>query len=164
MQRKRKSKILIILLIILLIATGCKKENTDALRFKEEFEQYNDSLSKVNISESNPFVYTKDIKENIESEKALVIFYANPKDENSRKFVKDIIELSESKGLKKIYYIEMDENNTYQLNDTKINNMPSLVSVIRKNVDSIADNKEESALLIEKVVTELNTCDINVGC
>ena len=167
MQRKRrKSKILIVLLIVLLIVTGCKKDekNLDAIRFKEEFEIYNDTLSKLDISEDNPFVYTNDVYNLVENEKALVLFYANPKDENSRNIVESIIEKAKSSKLNKIYYIKMDENDNNEVGGVKIEKTPTLVSIIRKEVKETTSEKEKINLIIDPVVQELSTCDIDVGC
>ena len=159
MQIKGKNKVVLLLLIILLIITGCKKENHDALKFKEEYEKYNDTLTKVDIDENNPFIYIneKDINSLIENEKALVLFYGNPEDNSSRQMVMSIIS-SSKKGLGKVYYIEAKENGT------KINSIPSMVAIVRKNLYSVVTENENINSVIETVIVELNTCDIDVGC
>ena len=165
MQIKGKNKVVLLLLIILLIITGCKKENHDALKFKEEYEKYNDTLTKVDIDENNPFIYIneKDINSLIENEKALVLFYGNPEDNSSRQMVMSIIS-SSKKGLGKVYYIEAKDNETYDVNGTKINSIPSMVAIVRKNLYSVVTENENINSVIETVIVELNTCDIDVGC
>lgn len=164
MLRKRKSKIFLILLVSILLLTGCKDKNTDAYKFKEEFESYNDSLTKVNISDDNPFVYTNDIYSAVENDKALVIFCANPKDEDSRKIVESIIDYSSKHGLSKIYYVEVNETDNLEIGGVKIEKIPSLMGIIRKQVTGVVNDKDSISTIIDPVVTELNTCDIEQGC
>ena len=164
MQRKRKSKIILVLLIVLLIVTGCKKEDTDALKFKREFEQYNDTLSKVNIDEDNPFIITNDVYSLVENEKAFVVLYGNAKNEETRNIVEDVISVAKKSNLKKVYFVSVNEEDTIEFGGHKIENMPSLVSVIRKEVSLIVNDKDSINLVIDPVVQELSSCDIDVGC
>ncbi len=165
LQIKRKSKILFVLLIILLVITGCKKEdNKDALMFKEEFESYNDELSKVFIDEDNPFVYTNDVYKLVNDEKAFVMFFVNPKDEKSRSMIEPIIKSSSSLGLKKVYYFYLSEGDNYEVGGVQINKVPSILAVIRKKAYKVVYNKDNVNLIIESVVEELSSCDINQGC
>ena len=164
MLRKRKSKIFLLLLITILLLTGCKDKNTDAYKFKEEFESLNNSLTKVNISEDNPFVYTNDIYNAVENEKALVIFCASPKDEESRKIVESIIDYSSKHGLSKIYYINIDETDNLEIGGVKIEKIPSLIGIIRKQVTGVVNDKDSINTIIDPVITELSSCDIEQGC
>ena len=164
--RKRKSKIILVLLIVLFIITGCKKDDNsaDALAFKEEFESYNDLLTKLDISIDNPFVYTNDVYSLVENEKAFVLFIGNPKDEGSRKMVDSILKASSKYGLKNVYYLQMFENDSYEIGGVKIDKIPSLVAIVRKEVNSVVNNKDKVDTIIETVVQELSSCDLEQGC
>ena len=160
---KRRSKILIILLIVICIC-GCKDKNTDAYKFKNEYESLNNTLKSVNISEENPFIYKtqEEILSLIDNEKALVIFYGNANDEDSRSIVEPIIEASKKNGLTKIYYVKLD-GNEYTINNEVINKT-TLVGIVRKEIYQISNDESNINSIIEKVAIELSTCDINVGC
>lgn len=161
MQRKR-NKLFILLIVILLIVSGCSK--TDAVKFKKEYEKYNKSVSELKIDKDNPFVYVDDLDKIIKEEKAFVLFYGNPQDSTSREMVKSIIDVAKTNNLKKVYYIQMEEDKKYEILDTSISRMPSLLAVIKKEVHAIAIESHKVNFIIEPVVTELSTCDIEVGC
>jgi len=166
-MKRKKSKLLLIIIILLLVITGCKnKTNNDGKLFKDEFEKYNDTYIALNIDEDNPFVIKtqEEIIKSIDSEKAFVVFYANPKDNNSRQMVDSIIKEAKNLSLKTVYYVQMDGESNYQINDKKIEKYPSLVAVIKKDMYSLINNKEEISTVIEPVVKELSSCDIDVGC
>ena len=166
MQRKRRNKIIILLVLLLLVVTGCNKNNnSDAAKFKKEFESYNNTISKLEIDKNNPFVYANsdELVSIMEKDKALVLFYGNPQDKASRDMVEPLIEYASKKGLKKIYYIEMGDGD-YYVDGIKVENKPSLVSIIRSELYGMVNDKDHINSVIDPVVLELNTCDIEEGC
>ena len=113
-----KKKLLITIIIVLLI--GCtKKEQSDAIKFKEEYEKYNNTKIKLNISEDNIIKYAtkKEIKEIIKN-KSGVIFIGDPKDNQSRVAIKCLLNASESTDLQQIYYTK-DTTNIEEIENTK---------------------------------------------
>ena len=161
MQRKR-NKLLVLLLVILLFLTGCSRN--DAVKFKKEFEKYNNTLTKIEISKDNPFEYAKDINKLLKEEKAFVVFYGSPTDNESREMVNNIINTAKDSNLKKVYYVEMKEKESYEIAGAKIDKMPSLVGIIRGEINCITIEKDKVNTIIDPVVIELSTCDIEVGC
>ena len=109
-----KKVVLSLLLVILL--TGCfnnkskvKKESTDALKFKEEYESLNNSYIEIEIKEKNPIKYSssEEIKDIINNKSGL-IFLGNPKDDKSRIILPILIEASKQTGIKPIYYLKVE--------------------------------------------------------
>ena len=122
-----KKKILLILIIFVLLIGCTKKEQTDALKFKEEYEKYNDSKIKLEISEENIIKYaTNEEINNIIKNKSGVIFIGNPKDNLSRVAIKYLLEASESTDLKNIYYI----NNISEIEGIENKQIPIVIYVL----------------------------------
>lgn len=107
-----KLKKILLISISLLLISGCSsKEKTDAIKFKEEYEKYNDSKIKLEIDENNIITYatTEEINKIIK-EKTGVIFIGSPKDNLSRTAIKTLLEASDSTDLTTIYYIDKIDN------------------------------------------------------
>lgn len=104
-------KILLISICLFLISGCSSKEKTDAIKFKEEYEKYNDSKIELEIDENNIITYatTEEINKIIK-EKTGVIFIGSPKDNLSRTAIKTLLEASDSTDLTTIYYIDKIDN------------------------------------------------------
>lgn len=103
-------KKIITLLTLLILVTGCGNQ-TDATKFKKEYEQYNDEKIKLEISEDNIIKYaTSDEINEIVAKKTGVIFIGNPKDNLSRSAVNILLSAAENTDIKEIYYIDNYEN------------------------------------------------------
>lgn len=104
-------KILLISICLLLISGCSSKEKTDAIKFKEEYEKYNNSKIELEIDENNIITYatTEEINKIIK-EKTGVIFIGSPKDNLSRTAIKTLLEASDSTDLTTIYYIDKIDN------------------------------------------------------
>lgn len=114
------NKKLLLITIIFVLLIGCtKKEQTDAIKFKEEYEKYNNTKIKLNISEDNIIKYAtkKEIKEIIKN-KSGVIFIGDPKDNQSRVAIKCLLNASESTDLQQIYYTK-DTTDIEEIENTK---------------------------------------------
>ena len=123
MLRKRKSKIFLILLVSILLLTGCKDKNTDAYKFKEEFESYNDSLTKVNISDDNPFVYKEagDIVEMMNDKETFIVYFGFSKCPWCRSMIETLIKVAKDYQIDTIYYVDVLEiRNILKLDDDEI--------------------------------------------
>ena len=160
----KRNKLLVLLFAIILIC-GCGKEKPkDSIEFKEEYESYNDSLKSVNINEDNPFMYKThdEVLSLIDSEKALVIFYGDAKNEESRNIVEFIIKTAKEKGLSRIYYVPLN-GGEYNIKNETINKT-TLVGILRKEIYMLAETDADIVSTIEKIATELSKCDIDYGC
>ena len=148
-----KKKILLILIIFVLLIGCTKKEQTDALKFKEEYEKYNDSKIKLEISEENIIKYaTNEEINNIIKNKSGVIFICNPKDNLSRVAIKYLLEASESTDLKNIYYI----NNISEIEGIENKQIPIVIYVLDGKVVSTHNGTiEEKTTLTEDEEIEL---------
>lgn len=112
---KKRINLLSIMLLLIVILTGCesKKELTDALKFKQEYENLNNSknsdntskLPIVNIDEDNVIKYATidDIKEILEG-KTGVIYFGFPECPWCRNMVSVLLDAADITGIDTIYY------------------------------------------------------------
>lgn len=128
----KKGKIFVLVGVILLVAlTGLlfislnnsdKKEKTDSLKFKEEYEKLNDTYafgdikySSLDINEGNPFVYASD-EEVIDTLKngTGIIYFGYPKCPWCRNAVNVLQHLNVDKIL---YFDAYEHRDTYEVKD-----------------------------------------------
>ena len=111
-----KKKILLLFLTFVLLLTGCKN---DALKFKEDYESMNGKENAsgkihrtVNIDEKNPYVYAtaKDIVNKIENKETFYVYFGSTLCPWCRSVIEKSIEISKNKGISKIYYVDIWDN------------------------------------------------------
>ncbi|MBP3841274.1 MAG: hypothetical protein IK997_04000 [Bacilli bacterium] len=132
-----KNKVLYLLVFVLLITivTGCasEKDREKAIEFKKEYESLNgkkNGLGKehraLNIKSDNPYekVSQKKIVEMIENKETFYLYVGDSLCPWCRSVLEKSIEVAKEKGIKKIYYIDIwdDEGNEifrdkYELKD-----------------------------------------------
>lgn len=116
-----KKKILLILLGILLL-TACVKDNKKALEFKEEYESLNGVVNKngkeyrtITIDEDNPYIKTtpEEIVKMINNKETFFLYVGDSLCPWCRSVLEKSIEVAKKYNVKKIYYIEIwdDEGN-----------------------------------------------------
>ena len=144
-------KKIIILLSILIMLSGCgnkKEENTDALKFKEEY-------SMIDIYKENPYVYSN--KEEVLKllNKTGVIYIGSSDNKESIELLKKLNEAVDNTGISKVYYL----NNNYEEVLKKINKTDIPVVIFVKDGKIIeSDNTTKSyELAIHEVLDDL--CD-----
>lgn len=106
----------IVILLIFLLLTGCscnKNIETDAKKFKDEYESLNTKINpnndkeymEINIDEDNPMVYATydEVKELIKKGTA-VIYFGFPECPWCRNTVPVLIDVAKEMGIEKIYY------------------------------------------------------------
>lgn len=138
-----KKKIVILLLIVISLAglTACsKKEKSDALKFKEEYEKINNEKTsygtinrEVSISKDNPFIYksAEEINEMIENKETFAVYFGFAACPWCRSVIETLIETAKEKGLDTIYYVDV-----YDIRDQlKLDDNGSVV-VDRKGSDA----------------------------
>ena len=133
-----KKKILIIALILVLLAgrvttffvLKSKKENcnTQAIKFKEEYEKYNRKeitynnkkykLNDLSIDKDNPMnsINKSEIYDKLTTS-TTIIFFTSPEDYTSREMLKVLLEVSKDNNCDTIYYYDVTKLNENYLND-----------------------------------------------
>lgn len=109
-------KKIIILLITLVLLTSCAKKETDAIKFKEEYENKNseeiiagENYRKLNISKNNPFVYSSgdEIVNKIENKETFYVHIGSSKCPWCRSVIEKFIEIASQNNVDKVYYIDI---------------------------------------------------------
>ncbi len=109
-------KKIIILLITLVLLTSCTKKETDAIKFKEEYENKNseeiiagENYRKLDISKSNPFVYSSgdEIVNKIENKETFYVYIGSSKCPWCRSVIEKFIEIASLNNIDKVYYVDI---------------------------------------------------------
>ena len=115
-----------ILILVLIFGILFVKSNktSDAVKFKKEYEKYNDTKLKLDIDKSNPFVYVDSSKaKKIINNNTAMIYLGTPNDDKSRNVVNIILPLAKENEVKKIYYVDtsnITDNSLKKYVDSKI--------------------------------------------
>lgn len=123
-------KILTIAFISILVftLTGCDtKTETDALKFKNEYESLNGKENAsgkehrtISIKEDNPFIYAtaEEIIEKINNEETFYVYFGSALCPWCRSVIEQVIEVAKEKNIKTIYYVDIwDEEGNEILRD-----------------------------------------------
>ena len=165
---KRKGKLLLLIFICLLLVTGCKKEETDAIKFKKDFESLNDIYS-VNISEDNHFVVSsaEDILELISNNKSFVVLFGSSSDYYTRTIMEVLDSSVHAAGLPELYYVDVksirdeytiDENNVITKTKEATSGYNELVKYLNdylKDYTVINKDNKEVSVGVKKIDTPL---------
>ena len=111
-------KILLTTIIVLSIflVTGCVDKNTDAYKFKEEYESINGKdngfgkkYRSLNISNDNPFVYStpEDILERVNNNETFIVYFGFKECPWCRSILEELIHAAKDKKVDKIYYVDV---------------------------------------------------------
>lgn len=159
-----KKKIMIgvsVLLIVIIVAiVGImllgKKEVTDAMRFKEEYESLNGTIRKsdghvyndIRISEVNPIKYVnaKEVVEKLKNENAIVYFGANwcPYCRNA---VPVLLEVARARNIETIYYIYLDNDKSmWEIKDGELVKTKDGTEDYYNLLDFLGDNLRDYVL------------------
>lgn len=138
-------------LLVFILLLGCfiafypkgKSDAGDALKFKEEYEQYNsESIIKVELDKDNPFVYRNEKQiEKILKNNTGMIFVGNAKNEISRGTVNMLAELAKKTDASKIFYLD-NTNITSKTIKEYIDKKDAIIFVIAGEV--VAEYNEET--------------------
>ncbi len=129
-----KKKFVVMMLCFLCLGCGKKEELGDSIRFKEEYEQYNEEYISLKISESNLIKYsTVEEVNQIIKEGTGVIYIGSPQDDLSRRVVDILFSVASNTGLEQIYYFDsLDEING--LEDIQDLNIPLVLFVAEGDI------------------------------
>ena len=134
---KKKSIFIGITIIVILIVIGAillfvnKDKNTDAYRFKKEYESLNGSIRQkdgktirsISIDKNNPFVYQEaaDIVERMNQKESFVVYFGFSDCPWCRSVLPTLIEVARDLGLDTIYYVDVKEiRDELALEDKKV--------------------------------------------
>jgi len=124
----KKIEVIVILLISVFLLTGCVDKNSDAYKFKEEYESINNEANgkgnkyrEVSISTDNPFIYQtpEELLERVNNKESFVVYFGFKECPWCRSIIEELIKASKDKNVDKIYYVdvlhirdvkELDEN------------------------------------------------------
>lgn len=119
----KKISLCFVLVLLLVILTACGsqkvKEESDALKFKEEYEALNGKVNasgkmyrNISIPENNPFVYieTNDLINLINNGETFYVYFGSPLCPWCRSAIEKAIDVALEKGIEKIYYVDIWDN------------------------------------------------------
>lgn len=110
--------LILVLVIGGLLMTGCVDKNSDAYKFKEEYESINNKdnghgnkYRSLSIPEDNPFVYAncKDIVEKIKNKETFVVYFGFKECPWCRSILTELINVAKDKEVEKIYYVDIKD-------------------------------------------------------
>jgi thiol-disulfide isomerase/thioredoxin len=129
----KKIKFLLVLFVAIILLTGCSKKEsevveTDATKFKEEYESLNGTINEssgseirtISISEDNPIIYKEagDIVSAIENKETFLVYFGFASCPWCRSVVPTMLSVASNLGIKKIYYVDVSEiRDTLTLDD-----------------------------------------------
>lgn len=164
----KKNIAIIIVLVVLVIVVGAlflfnKKDNADALKFKEEYESLNGvkvgekEHRTISVDEDNPFVYAtaEEIVEKIESDETFYVYFGSKLCPWCRSVIEKAIEVANREGIDVIYYVDIwDDEGSEILRDKYVLEDGELVLSI-KGTDSYYELLAEfDELLSEYYLTD----------
>lgn len=118
---KKLTKILLII-ILMITVTGCgvkKVEETDAAKFKKEYESLNGTkrekdgktIRTISIPENNPIIYSnaKEIVKKMEKKETFVVYFGFSDCPWCRSVIEELIKAAQENEVDKIYYVDVKE-------------------------------------------------------
>ena len=107
----------IILAIFLILLVFVKNNNKDAIKFKQEYEEVNNSIGavKIEIDEDNPIVYLDNYKElnnKIENKDSFILYLGFPTCPWCRNIIPVLFDSVKENNIDNIYYMNTREINT----------------------------------------------------
>ncbi len=122
----KKFKFLILIISVVLLF-GCTTEDSDSLKFKEEYESLNGVVNdygkenrKLSIPKNNPFIYktASEIVDMIDKKESFVVYFGFSSCPWCRSVIPSLIEAASDLNYNAIYYVDVkDIRNTLELDD-----------------------------------------------
>ena len=110
---------LLMLVLSIFLLTGCVDKNSDAYKFKKEYESINGKKNdyngkkyrKLTIPDDNVFVYAtcKDIIEKMDKHETFIVYFGFKECPWCRSVITELINVSADKEVDKIYYVDVKE-------------------------------------------------------
>ena len=159
----KKIEVIVILLISVFLLTGCVDKNSDAYKFKEEYESINNEANgkgnkyrEVSISTDNPFIYQtpEELLERVNNKESFVVYFGFKECPWCRSIIEELIHAAKTKKVEKIYYVDV-----LHIRDVKEVDEDG-------NIKTIEDGNAAYLQLIEKfsnVLDDYTLNDVSVG-
>lgn len=165
-MKKLLTTTLILLSIFLL--TGCVDKNSDAYKFKTEYESMNGEKSQsgkeyrsLKIDNDNPFVYStaKEISEKIDNKETFIVYFGFKECPWCRSVLEQLIKAAKDNNVETIYYVDVKN-----IRDVKeINENGEVVTTTEGN-SSYMELIEKMAVVLENYkLTNENDEEIETG-
>lgn len=114
---KNKLLGLLIVTISIFCLVGCTKNETDAIKFKKEYESLNgtkindNEVRSIKISKDNPIIYkdASDIIEMMDNKESFVVYFGFAKCPWCRSVLPTLLDVAKDEGLNTIYYVDVLE-------------------------------------------------------
>ena len=112
----KKIEVIVIAIISLFLLTGCVDKNSDAYKFKKEYESINNKdnghgkkYRKLSISVDNPFVYStpEELLERVNNKESFIVYFGFKECPWCRSVIEELIKSSKDKKVDKIYYVDV---------------------------------------------------------
>ena len=118
----KKRSLLLVLIIGCLILGGCKVKETDALKFKNDYESLNNKETtttgvkyrSIKIDKDNPIIYTtfKDVTKKIANKDTFILYVGFSGCPWCRSVIPYVLKEAKKYDIDKIYYVNVREDNT----------------------------------------------------
>jgi len=167
-----------IIILSLFLLTGCVDKNSDAYKFKEEYESINNEdnghgnkYRELNIPIANPMVYqtTTDIVNRVENKETFIVYFGFKECPWCRSIIEELIHAAKDKKVDKIYYVdvlnirdvkEADDNGN--ITTTKEGNS-AYMELINKFSDVLSDYNLNDTYMGEKRIYAPNIIAVSNG-
>lgn len=157
----KKIEIIVIAIISLFLLTGCVDKNSDAYKFKEEYESINDKdnghgnkYRKLNIPTANPIVYqtTSDIVKRVENKETFIVYFGFKECPWCRSIITELINAAKDKGIDTIYYVDVKD-----IRDVKqVDEENNIITVQEGDKDYLTLIEQFSNVLSNYTLTKLD--------
>ena len=112
-----KKKLLVIMILILGVTlVGCTSKETDAIKFKEEYESINNKTNdnnkkyrELSIDKDNPFVYStaEEISKKIDNKETFIVYFGFKECPWCRSILEQLIKSAKDNNVETIYYVDV---------------------------------------------------------
>ena len=158
----KKIEVIVIVLISLFLLTGCVDKNSDAYKFKEEYESINNKdtgngnkYRKLSIPEYNPIVYqtTTDIVKRVENKETFIVYFGFKECPWCRSVITELINAAKDNNIEKIYYVDVKD-----IRDVKqVDEYNNIITVKEGDKDYLSLIEHFSNVLSEYTLTKDNS-------
>ena len=107
-----------LILLSIFLLTGCVDKNSDAYKFKTEYESINGEKNgsgkeyrSLNITNDNPFVYSsaKEISEKIDNKETFIVYFGFKECPWCRSVLEQLIKAAKDNNVETIYYVDVKD-------------------------------------------------------
>lgn len=115
----KKILVLFLTLTLLVTLTGCTSKNSDAYKFKEEYESINGKINEktskenrtLSIDKDNPFIYStaEEIAEKMDNKETFIVYFGFKDCPWCRSVIEELIKVAKDKEVETIYYVDVKE-------------------------------------------------------